>query len=119
MGLYGFIGEDKLPNYIGIIIIWDYIINHDIRIPSLTNQDSMESRRFFFVAQLFNVQVVKYMVVTHTHTCVLINLGPSSFQFQLFIYMIFNLIFFGLFFWKGIPIPKFKVAAIFFWGGGG
>ena len=69
MGLYGFIGEDKLPNYIGIIIIWDYIINHDIRIPSLTNQDSMESRRFFFVAQLFNVQVVKYMVVTHTHMC--------------------------------------------------
>ena len=30
----------------------DYFINHDIRIPSLTNQDSMESRRVFFVAQL-------------------------------------------------------------------
>ena len=26
----------------------DYFINHEIRIPSLTNQDSMESRSFFF-----------------------------------------------------------------------
>ena len=31
----------------------DYFINHEIRIPSLTNQDSMKSRfGFFFVAQL-------------------------------------------------------------------
>ena len=30
----------------------DYFIHHEIRIPSLTNQDSMESKRLFFVAQL-------------------------------------------------------------------
>ena len=35
-----------LPSYIGIIF------NHEIRIPELTNQDSMESRRVFFVAQM-------------------------------------------------------------------
>ena len=39
-------GDDKLPSYIGIII------NHEIRIPSLTIQDSMESRSVFFVAQM-------------------------------------------------------------------
>ena len=30
----------------------DYFINHEIRIPSLTNQYFMESRSFFFVAQV-------------------------------------------------------------------
>ena len=36
----------------------DYFINHDIRIPSLTNQDSMESRAVFFLwpkSKLFNI----------------------------------------------------------------
>ena len=38
-GLYIYI----LPSYLGIVSI-----NHEIRIPSLTNQDSMESKRCFF-----------------------------------------------------------------------
>ena len=33
-GCLGYIGDEKLPSYIG-----DYFINHEIRIPSLTNQD--------------------------------------------------------------------------------
>ena len=40
--------------YTGTQICGDYFINHEIRIPFLSNQDSMESmvRRFFFVAHL-------------------------------------------------------------------
>ena len=40
-GWLGYIGDDILPSYMGISI------NHEIRIPSLTNEDSMESRSFF------------------------------------------------------------------------
>ena len=49
LGWSGFIGDEKLPSYIGIII------NHDIRIPFLTIQYFMESRGprvFWAVAQL-------------------------------------------------------------------
>ena len=42
-----FVGDEILPSYIG-----HYFINHEIRIPSLTIQDSIESRRVFFVAQV-------------------------------------------------------------------
>jgi len=43
--LVGLYEDEILPIYIGIVI------NHEIRIPFLTNQDSMESRAgFFFVA---------------------------------------------------------------------
>ena len=40
-----FFGDEILASY-------GYFMNHEIRIPSLNNQDSMESRRFFFVAQV-------------------------------------------------------------------
>ena len=36
----------------GLMII--YFINHNLRIPSLNNQDSMESKKVFFIAQLEN-----------------------------------------------------------------
>ena len=38
-GWLGYIGDDKLPSYIGIIR------NHELKIPQWTNQDSMESVR--------------------------------------------------------------------------
>ena len=41
-GWLGYIGDEILPNYMGILI------NHDIRIPSLNNQDSMECQQGFF-----------------------------------------------------------------------
>ena len=44
----------------------DYFISHDIRIPFLTNQDSMESRRVFFVAHLED----------HPRTCFSGAIGP-------------------------------------------
>ena len=34
-GWFGYVGDDILPGYIGVIV------NHEIRIPSLTNQDSI------------------------------------------------------------------------------
>ena len=44
-GWLGYIGDEILPSYIGIIInVWEGSL--------LTNQDSMESRRVFFVAQM-------------------------------------------------------------------
>ena len=45
----GHIGDEMLPIQ---LYIGDYLFNHEIRIPELTNQDSMESRRVFFVAQM-------------------------------------------------------------------
>ena len=42
-GCLGYVGDEKLPSYMGTII------NHYFRIPLLSNQDSMESIRFFFV----------------------------------------------------------------------
>ena len=41
-GWLGYIRDEQLPSYIGII--YDYFISHEIRIPSSTNQDSMECR---------------------------------------------------------------------------
>ena len=41
-GCLGYIGENVLSKYVGIII------NHEIRILSLNNQYFMESKRFFF-----------------------------------------------------------------------
>ena len=43
----GFVGDDILPSYIG-----HYFINHEIRIPLLTIQDSIESRAGFFFSWL-------------------------------------------------------------------
>ena len=50
----GYIGDYTTQLYIEIII------NHEIRIPELTNQDSMESRRVFFVAHMLNFLRCKY-----------------------------------------------------------
>ena len=41
LGWLGYIGDEILPSYIGIIM------NHEIRIPFLTIQDSMESHKGF------------------------------------------------------------------------
>ena len=43
LGWLGYIGDEILPSYIG-----HYFINHEIRIPSLTIQDSIESKAGFF-----------------------------------------------------------------------
>ena len=44
--LGSFSGDDALHSYMGITK------NHEIRIPSLDNQDSMESKKVFFVAHI-------------------------------------------------------------------
>ena len=41
-GWLGYIGDEILPNYMGISK------KYDIRIPSLNNQDSMECQQVFF-----------------------------------------------------------------------
>ena len=56
----GFVGDEKLPSYIGIIEI-----KHEIRIPSLNNI-IMESRRFFFVAEFPSEMVER---VPHFKPC--------------------------------------------------
>ncbi len=40
-------------------VIWDYFINHDIRIPSINNQDSMESQGWFFEPWLNEAHVTQ------------------------------------------------------------
>ena len=45
-------GVDLLGMTFPTQLYGDYFISHEIRIPSLTIQDSMESRRVFFVAHL-------------------------------------------------------------------
>ena len=51
----GFLGDQKLPSYMGII---DYIISHEIRIPSLNNLGSMELTRLLITAHLGKIDAI-------------------------------------------------------------
>ena len=53
-GQFGYIGDEILPSYIGIIV------NHEIRIP--IKQLIMESKRVFFVAHIFYLGNNPYQV---------------------------------------------------------
>ena len=46
-GCLGNIGDEMLPSYVGMIQR-----KHEIRIPEVSNQDSMASKTGFFVAQI-------------------------------------------------------------------
>ena len=52
-----YIGDEILPSYCR-----DYFINHEIRIPFLTNQDSMESKAGFFGPWLKYVAWFSHMI---------------------------------------------------------
>ena len=50
-GCFGYMSGMK---YYPVIISGGlFVINHEIRIPMINNQDSMESEAFFFVAHMF------------------------------------------------------------------
>ena len=73
---------DWLGYLLGIILpsyIADYFINHEVRIPSLTNQDSMESKGILrgSLGDLFKIDIFSAVV--------LINEGHGSWVFHIFV----------------------------------
>ena len=74
-GAHSEVHEKRVPGCLGYLLgrnttqlNGDYFINHDRRIPSLNNQDSMESTMFFFRGSIVFVEEIQDMLFFRTRT---------------------------------------------------